>query len=236
MLLKLFEKKQETDDVISFKFKSDEKLSWKAGQYLFYTLPNDNPDNRGVTRYFTISSSPFENFITITTRISNPSSSFKKSLVNMNIGDSIEASGPDGSFVIDSDLIGVENSNKNYVFIAGGIGITPFRSILLDLDNKKLPINVQLLYANSTGNIVFKDELELLAGKNPNFKINYIISPNHIDEKILSLIVNRQSSIVNPLSFYISGPSQFVRSIRELLIKEGASPENIKLDSFPGYK
>jgi len=98
---------------------------------LFYTFPNDNPDNRGVTRYFTISSTPFEDFIMITTRISRPSSSFKESLTEMKIGGRITASGPDGDFTID-DL------GKNYIFIAGGIGITPFRSILLQMDFEKL--------------------------------------------------------------------------------------------------
>src|SRR3989344_3471118 len=135
MILTFFEKKQETKDVMSFKFKTDEPLSWQPGQYLFYTLPNDGPDNRGVTRYFTISSAPFEKIVIITTRISlpagrqvMPSSTFKKSLLNLKIGEKIEASGPDGDFT-------VENHKKNYIFIAGGIGITPFRSILLDLNH-----------------------------------------------------------------------------------------------------
>src|SRR3990167_4362886 len=91
MLLTFFEKKQETADVFSFIFKTDEPIKWRAGQYLFYTFPNDNPDNRGVTRYFTISSTPFEDFI-------------------------------------------IDDLGKNYIFIAGGIGITPFRSILLQMD------------------------------------------------------------------------------------------------------
>ncbi len=93
MNLTLFEKKQEAKDVMSSKFKSDEPLNWKPGQYLFYTLPNDDQDNRGVTRYFTISSAQFEKFIMLTTRIGDPSSSFKKSLTEMKIGDRITASG-----------------------------------------------------------------------------------------------------------------------------------------------
>jgi len=219
MNLTLFEKKQETRDVRSFKFKSDEPLNWKPGQYLFYTFPNNNPDNRGITRYFTISSAPFEKDIMITTRISKPSSTFKKSLVDMKIGETVEASGPDGDFTID-------DPKKNYIFIAGGIGITPFRSILLDLDHKKLPINVQLLYANRNKDTVFKAQLKSLTEKNNNFKINYFISPVRITETDLK-ILNFQ--------FYVSGPEPFVDSIEKILKGLGVKPLNIKLDHFPGY-
>jgi len=224
MNLTLFEKKQEAKDVMSSKFKSDEPLNWKPGQYLFYTLPNDDQDNRGVTRYFTISSAQFEKFIMLTTRIGDPSSSFKKSLTEMKIGDRITASGPDGDFT-------VEDPNKNYVFIAGGIGITPFRSILLDLDHKKLPINVQLLYSNRDEDIVFKEELKSLMSKNPNFKIKYFISPQRIDTSTIEQLNN-----INNRMFYISGPEPFVESFEKMIKDLGVKPLNIKLDEFPGYK
>jgi len=239
MKLTLFDKKQEAKDVMSFKFKPDVHFDFKPGQYLFYTLPNDDPDNRGVTRYFTISSSPFEKFIMLTTRISLPPSSFKKSLVEMKIGGRITASGPDGDFIIDSDLIGVDDPKKNYIFIAGGIGITPFRSILLQMDFEKLPINVQLLYANRDEDVVFKEELESLAQRNPNFKIKYFISPDRIDEKALSVfnsLASRRSGQFSTLNFYVSGPEPFVESIEKILKGLGAEPQNIKLDFFPGYE
>jgi ferredoxin-NADP reductase len=231
MILTLFEKKQETKDAMSFKFKSDEPIEWQAGQYFFYTLPSDDPDNRGVTRYFTISSAPFEKFIMVTTRINLPPSSFKKSLVDMSIGDTIEASGPDGDFII-------ENPNRNYVFIAGGIGITPFRSILLDLDYKKLPINVQLLYANSNEDIVFKDQLDSLTSKNINFKIQYFISPVKIDEKTLSnfnSLASRRSGQLSTLNFYVSGPTKMVDEFSNMLKTLGVPEKKIKLDQFSGY-
>ncbi len=227
MNLILFEKNQETRDVMSFKFKIDKPLNWKPGQYLFYTFPNDNPDNRGVTRYFTISSAPFEDFIMLTTRISKPSSSFKKSLVKMKIGEGITASGPDGDFTLG-------DPKKNYVFIAGGIGITPFRSILLDLDHKKLPINAHLLYANSDENIVFKEELKSLIIKNLNFKINYFISPLRIDEKAFQ--DQKQKTKDQEPIFYISGPEPFVEAYSQILKSIGVEKERIKLDYFPGYK
>ena len=147
----------------------------------------------------------------------------------MKIGDRITASGPDGDFIVD-------DPKKNYIFIAGGIGITPFRSILLQMDFKKLPINVQLMYANRDEDIVFKDELESLVEKNKNFKINYFISPNRINGRTLSSIINHKSSIINLPSFYISGPEPFVESYSQILKNIGIEKERIKLDFFPGYK
>lgn len=225
MKLKLIEKKAQAGDAISFYFKPKKKISWQAGQYLFYTLPTNKPDNRGVTRYFTISSSPSENHIAITTRINDKNSTFKKTLVKLRISDEIEASGPDGDFVVD-------NPKRNLIFIAGGIGITPFHSILLDFDHKDIKPNVQLLYANRDKNIVFKDELDVLTSAIPNLQIRYFISPTHIEESDIKELLSESK---NPL-IYISGPTPFVRIIRDIVKTQGIEKENIKMDYFSGYE
>ena len=222
MKLKLIKEKKEAGDATSFLFEPEDKLKWQPGQYFFYTLPTESPDNRGVTRYFTISSAPSEEHIMISTRISENSSTFKKSLMNLKAGDEIEASGPDGQFVVD-------DPKRDLIFIAGGIGITPFRSILVEnvLNNEKL--NVQLLYANKDKHIVFKDELVSLKDR-LNLKIDYFISPTHITENS----INSEFSILNS-QFFISGPNGFVREIRDMVKELGVRKENIKLDFFPGY-
>lgn len=224
MILIFVESRREAGDAVSFIFKPKRKFSWRAGQYLFYTIPNNNPDNRGVTRYFTISSAPSEEHITITTRIFEKPSTFKNSLMKLRTGDEIEASGPDGDFII-------ENQKRNFVFIAGGIGITPFRSILLDLAHKNLKPNMQLLYANHDENIVFKEELELITKRNSNLKINYFISSTRIDKKTFSTIPYSLDAI----RYYISGPTNFVRAIRDIVKSQSISKENIKTDFFSGY-
>lgn len=231
MKLVFVERQKREGDTVFFIFKPKRKFLWKPGQYLFYTIPTKNPDNRGVTRYFTISSTPFEGQVSITTRIFEKPSSFKKSLMKLKKGDEIEASGPDGDFVVD-------DTKRNLVFIAGGIGITPFRSILMEYAHKNIKLNVQLLYANKDENIVFKEELESLKNKNSNLEINYFISPAHIDEKIINhQLASRAggSSIVNHPIFYISGPSNFVRAIRDIVKSQGVPKENLKLDFFSGY-
>jgi len=226
MKLTLVEKRNEFPDVITFIFKPDQILNFKAGQFLHYKLPHLSPDDRGIDRYFTIAAAPYEEVARITTRFTNErGSSFKGVLHNLKVGDIIEAEGPLGEFT-------VEDPSKNYVFIAGGIGITPFRAILLQLRHENKPINMILLYANRDQNIVFKDELESLIKNNPNFKIIYIFSPEHVDEKKIKETVPNLSDPI----FYVSGPEPMVNNMVEILKKMNIQTDHIKKDWFPGYK
>ncbi len=226
MKLKLLEKIQRTPDVISFIFEPVEPITWKAGQYLHWVLHHEPTDDRGSDRWFTISSAPFEKHIMITTRFTKKKgSSFKNKLQTLVVGKSqMEISYLEGDFTLD-------DPNKDCVFIAGGIGITPFRSMIKQLDHDKKPINVNLLYANKDQNIVFKEELEEIASRNPNFKINYIFSPEHIDEtKIKQLITD-----ISNKTFYVSGPEPMVEDLLSMLKNMGIKDENLKGDWFPNY-
>lgn len=256
MKLQLINKIRDDPYTISFILKPDWDLKFKPGQFLRYHIANPSPDKRGENRFFSIASAPFEKVVRLTTKFTPVNgSTFKKDLQKMGIGEPIEAFGPSGSFTINQP-------DKNYVFIAGGIGITPFRSILIDLDYKKKPINVTLLYANRTKHALFKDELEILAKKHPEFKVYFIISeepiqnqqtsknvkiiPGKINETVIkSLLSKKGRTIVNLKSlppkegriiFYISGPVPMVQSLTEMLEKMGIQKENIKRDEFPGYE
>lgn len=226
MKLKFIEHKKEAGDAVSFIFEPQEVLSWVAGQFLVYHLPHENADVRGYQRFFTISSAPFEQHIMLTTRIfAENRSSFKEALIKLNEGELIDVKGPDGDFI-------VEDPNKNFVFIAGGIGITPYRSIILELAHKNEPLNIDLLYANKTYDFVFKDELENLTKTNPNFKINYIISPQHIDQTYIEEYVEDWQNKI----FYVSGPEPMVEAFDKMLKEEmKLKEENVKTDYFPGY-
>ena len=217
--------KQEASDTVSFIFAPEQPLQWKAGQLLRYVLHHPNPDDRGVERYFSIASAPHEKHVMLTTRFVPKSSSFKKALKNLRPGDAIEAYDLEGDFVVD-------DSEKTFVFIAGGIGITPFRAILLDLDYNKNRLNVQLLYANRDNDFPYRKELDLLRGRHPEFKIDYVVSPNRIDEKSIPQLV---PNIHKPM-LYVSGPEPMVKSMDEILKKIGVPEERIKNDFFPGYE
>ena len=225
MKLSLIGRKTETAGVESFIFKPSEPITWKPGQFFHYVLHHEPTDDRGSDRWFTIAAAPSENVVMITTRFaSDKGSSFKKTLASFKAGDAIEVSDLDGDFTVD-DL------GKAYVFIAGGIGITPFRAILKDLDHNKKQPAITLLYANRDQNIIYKDELESFAKNNPRLKIRYIISPERIDiDKVKEFVPDMRMPL-----FYVSGPEPMVESLGNALKGAGIASDHLKQDWFPGY-
>lgn len=225
MKLKLLQKKTEAPDVESYIFEPSEPVVWKAGQFLHYVLHHEPTDDRGSDRWFTVASAPVEGHVMLTTRFNNErSSTFKHKLRNLKIGRSIEISLVDGDFVVD-------DFTQEYIFIAGGIGITPFRSILKQLHAENIQLSVTLLYANRDQHVIYKDELEVFAKANSNLRIHYIFSPEHVDEKkIRELVPHIQKSL-----FYVSGPEPMVESLGNTLKEMGIHETHIKQDWFPGY-
>lgn len=216
---------QETQDTASFRFKSKEITDWKPGQYMHFTLGHPRPDSRGTERYFTISSAPFEGHIQITTRFSDKkSSSFKDALRGMAVGGTIEADGLEGDFI-------VEDPSQKLVFIAGGIGVTPYRAILLALDHAGAAINVDLLYANRDEDFPYQAELKMLAEKHPTFKTHYFTGTNRLDERAIAAAVG---DLVKPV-FYVSGPEPMVEAFEGILKGMSVPKSRVKTDYFPGY-
>jgi ferredoxin-NADP reductase len=226
MKLTLVESFAREGDVRSFVFKPEKELAWSAGQYLHYTLPHPEADDRGVERWFTISSAPSEKNIMITTRISGErSSSFKTALVALKPGDTIEADEPEGDFVI-------TDPSRNMIFVAGGIGITPYRSMLVESAAQGQKLHVRLLYPNRTNDIPFREELDRLAQENHDLQIEYIVQPDRLDNQKLEQIIHETD---NPI-VYISGPEPMVEALTEEVGKMGVSGDNIRSDYFPGYE
>lgn len=224
MKLQLKSRKVEQEDVETFIFRPEQPIVWQAGQYLHYVLPHSNPDDRGIERWFTIASAPFEKHIQVTTRFTQQGgSTFKKALRSMKIGDLVEADGPKGEFV-------TSGAGKKPIFIAGGIGITPFRAMLLQLDHDGQAINGELLYVNRDNNLVFEDELTKLESKHPAFHIQRFIGEKRIEKADFAGYINDANSI-----FYISGPKPMVENYQHSLVSLGVSEDRIKTDYFPGY-
>lgn len=237
MNLHLIEKSQTSSSVISLFFQPDQKFDYQPGQYLRYTLNHPNPDNRGVIRYFTIASAPQEPAIMITTRLAaQHGSSFKSALSNLNIGDEIEAEGPRGSFTY-------PNPNQKTVWIAGGIGITPFRSMLMDLTFKKLDPDITLFYANRNEEIVFKELIDHYLATHQNFKVIYVVEEpstswqgqtGRISPELIKKFVPDYQQ--NPPLFYASGPEPMVEGFGTMLESMGIPKDKFKQDFFPGYQ
>lgn len=225
MKLVLAQKEPIGGGVVSFVFDAPEGFTWKPGQYSHYTLPHSNPDDRDIRRWFTIAAPPYEGKPRITTRISREKgSSFKRALMDLKPGETIEAEAPEGDFVLD-DL------RKEYVLIAGGIGFTPFHSILMELAHQGELPKVTVLYGARDNEPTFHEELGVLAKKHPQLQVHYVIEPQRINEAIIKQYVR---DIETP-SFYISGPEPMVDAFDEMLLKMGVSKDNLHKDHFPGY-
>jgi ferredoxin-NADP reductase len=225
MNLTLVAKRHETEDVMSFMFRRDASLKWQAGQFLHCSLPHPDADDRGITRYFTIASPPVEEHIMLTTRFaSQRSSSFKRVLRQLPVGAAIEVSEPDGDFV-------VRDPGDEHVFIAGGIGVTPFRAILLDLDHRELPIKATLLYANHTSDFVYKAEMDRLAARHPGLVIRYLVSPKRVTQSSILAVAPE----LDRSTFHVSGPAPFVEAVGNILWWLGVPDARVKRDYFIGY-
>jgi ferredoxin-NADP reductase len=223
MALKLINKENLVDNVWAFRFQPSEPLTWVAGQYVRVELPHDNPDEERTKRWFTNSAAPYEGILQITTRVTG--STFKQALSKLTEGDEalrlIEA--PDGDFVWqDSDL--------PIIFVAGGIGVTPFYSILKQRVHDEQPIDVTLIYGARTEDVPFKAELAQWAADNPGFSVKYVIGAPLTAEKLAELKPGLNQSLV-----YLSGPEPMVQALGEELIAHGLPEAQYKHDDFPNY-
>jgi ferredoxin-NADP reductase/Na+-translocating ferredoxin:NAD+ oxidoreductase RnfD subunit len=221
-------------DTYDFVFKPDRRFSFNPGQYLEWTLGHHYPDDRGNRRYFTIASSPLEDKVRLGVKFYTPSSTFKHARAAMKVGDKISASHLSGGFVMPKD------PKKKLVFIAGGIGVTPFRSMVgYLLDNKeKRPIT--FLYSNKTAaDVAYKDVFDL-AHKELGIKTLYALSNEKasvsgmyngaIDAKLIAQEIPDYKECL----FYLSGPHGMVDAFKKTLTDMGVSRFKIKSDFFPG--
>ncbi|OGE19475.1 hypothetical protein A3D83_01680 [Candidatus Daviesbacteria bacterium RIFCSPHIGHO2_02_FULL_41_10] len=236
-ILKLQEKSKLNKDVFEFRFKPRGDLNFKAGQYMEWTFAHQNPDSRGVRRSFTIVSSPTEDFIAFASKFYDKPSTFKQALQKMQPGEKITAGELSGEFTLP------KAAGKKLVFIAGGIGITPYRSMikyLLDLNQKR---DIILLYSNKlASDIVYEDVFDK-AVKKLGIKVVYVLTdeanvPSNWKGKIGFIDAKMIAEEVPDLKeriFYISGPHSMVDTFEKILKDMGVSGKQIKTDFFPGY-
>lgn len=233
MKIKLVKKTDEARGTKSFFWETEHEIKYLPGQYFYYTLPKLNyPDERGSTRHFTISSSPTEGkLLRLTTRI-REESGFKKTLDEIKIGDTIEGEGPTGTFIFDEKTL--EGNKRNHVFLAGGIGITPFRCMIKYALDKKLDASIHLIYSNSDSDFTFKKELETLDRGSENLKIDFFDSSKsgHLDEVALKKLA---SDDLAKSTFWVVGPPAFVSAMEEVLEKLKIPSERLITEKFTGY-
>jgi ferredoxin-NADP reductase/nitrite reductase/ring-hydroxylating ferredoxin subunit len=251
--LTLLEKdKVDGTDVMSFKFsnQNDQQdkmlLDYAAGQFAFFDIGGVYNDPKGPIRHFTISSSPTENFIMFSTRIRD--SPYKKRLSTLEEGAKVKVRGPEGEFVLHQDY------SKPAVFLSGGIGVTPFRTMIKYATDKKLPVKIIMFDSNrNRNNILFKTEFDDWVSRNKNLKIIYTISEEDQHEQSSLSTANNwkgeygridkamilkyiDTNVLNNSIFYICGPPTMLKSMQTLLQEELEIPkERIKIEEFTGY-
>jgi ferredoxin-NADP reductase len=220
----IFIKKEKiSSDAWSFYFdKSKDEFDFNPGEYLKMHLNIKDPDERGSSRYFTIASSPLDEEIVITTRVIR--SSFKKKLLNLKEGEVVEIFSPMGNFVIDR----IDKRTK--IFLAGGIGMTTFYSMIKFAHQTKDKRKIILIASfSNSADFIYKTELENISKENPNIKIIYLTS--RIDEENIKDNVGE----VFDKCFYIVGSEKMVENTKNILLNMNIPQKNIKLEDFSGY-
>ncbi len=220
--LEFIEKIDEGDDVWSFILRADKLPSWKAGQHAIFTLPGKPVEGKS-WRPFSVASAPSEGVIRIGTIIPPEPSSFKRYLAALAPGDTVRMHGPYGELYLRPGM-------KRVVGVAGGIGITPFRSIIADLDHTKNDARLTLIYSAKETH-AYQAPLDDWSRQNPNLDIVYTDAPEEVEAELEKQTALHQ----NDADYLLSGPPGMIEALRQKLRSLGIRPRRIHNDPFKGY-
>jgi len=222
---------------MAFRFEKPAGFAFKAGQFADYTLINPvETDAEGNTRGFSLASAPYENNLMFATRMRD--TAFKRVLRSMELGTEITLDAPYGSFTLHN------NSRIPAVFLTGGIGVTPVRSIILQARHDNLPHKIFLFNSNRRPeDAPFLDELIEAQEKNSNYAFigtmtetqhsakNWDGETGYINKAMLEKYVG---DLTLPI-FYLTGPASLVTAMRKTLNDAGVDDDNIRTEEFSGY-
>jgi ferredoxin-NADP reductase len=236
-ICKLKDRKEVAEGTMSFRFEKPSGWAFKAGQYLDMTLldPSET-DSEGNVRSFSIASAPHEETLMVATRMRD--TAFKRVLRTMPFGTAVKIEGPSGDLILQND------STRTAVFLAGGIGITPFRSIVHWAAKEKSPNRIVLFYCNRRPeDAPFLAELHSLETENPKYKLIASMTEmekSHrpwngetglINQEMLGRYLKGAASPI----YYIAGPPAMVKGLHEMLSKAGINDDDIRTEEFGGY-
>jgi ferredoxin-NADP reductase len=222
---------------MAFHFERPSGLQFRAGQTLDLTLINPpETDAEGNTRTFSITSAPQDTDLVIATRMRN--SAFKRVLASAPLGTSVDADGPMGSFTLH------HNVTKPAVFLAGGIGITPFRGMIHDAVARSLAQQLWLFYSNHRPeDAAFLEDLQTVGGVTLSF--HFVPTMTKMAESkapwqgetgtINREMLNRHLSTLQGSVYYIAGPPAMVTAMREMLLAAGVDEDDVRSEEFAGY-
>jgi ferredoxin-NADP reductase len=234
---KLLSRVEVAEGTMAFHFERPSQFDFKPGQSADVTLFNPpETDSEGNTRAFSIASSPFENQLMFATRMRD--TAFKRSLKKVPLGTVVKIDSPMGSFTLH------KNSAKPAVFLAGGIGITPFVSIVRQADHDRLPHKLHLFYSNRRAeDTSFLEALQTLEKSNPNFQLVCTMTAMSQSQKewkgetglIDKEMLSRHLTTLRGPIYYSAGPPAMVAGMREMLVGAGVDEDDIRTEEFGGY-
>ncbi len=225
------------EGTMAFHFAKPADFQFRAGQSVDITLLNPaETDAEGNTRAFSLVSAPFDDDLMIATRMRN--TAFKRVLRQAAPGLTVRIDGPSGSFVLH------HNAQKPAVFLAGGIGITPFLSIIRQAAHDRAPHQLYLFYSNRRPeDAPFLDVLSDSAKENPNFHLIATMTEMgkwHREWKGETGFINKGMltrhvpSLQGPI-YYLAGPPAMVAAMRDMLTDAGVDEDDIRTEEFAGY-
>jgi ferredoxin-NADP reductase len=236
LVLKLKERTRIAPDIYEFIFTAPRKFKFMPGQYMEWTLGHNEPDSRGNRRYFTLASSPTEQNLRLGIKFNNQPSTFKKAMLSMGRETEILASQISGDFILPKD------PRQKCVFLAGGIGITPFRSMIKYLLDTRQRRPITLFYAVRTAEeFLYKDVFDRSV-KELGLKTIYTLTDNknipaswngNVGRLSPEMIRAHLPDYTNCI-FYLSGPRSMVNTFNDSLHRLGIASSQIKTDYFAG--
>ncbi len=224
-------------DTLAFRVSRPGSFQFAAGQSVYVTIPDlKEADRKGRLRTFSIASAPQEAELEIATRQTD--TRFKRHLAAANTGATVQIEGPYGDLALHDD------ANRPAVFLAGGIGVTPFRSMVLDAANRGLQHRLFLFYSNRRPeDAAYLAELRELEQKNPRFKLiptftegsaslpDGVVEHGYINAEMLARHVG---DLAAPI-FYVAGPPAMVLAMEGVLEAAGVDPKSVHAEKFAGY-
>ena len=212
-----------------------EEVDFRPGQYFFVTLPDaGHEDDKGLRRHISVVTSPNERGVLgLATRIRD--SAFKRTLAELPVGTEVDVEPPKGQFALP------EETSRPLVFVAGGIGITVFRSMLRYIREDRLPYRVTLIYSNrDRESTAFLDELRELERELPDFRLVLTMTEDagwdgearRIDAGFIEEYLGEG---LNGFTFMVAGPPGMTEGVQQALEEAGVEEENLIAQRFSGY-
>jgi ferredoxin-NADP reductase len=235
--IKLIRREEVAEGTIAFFFEKPEGFQFRAGQFLRFSLIDPpETDEEGNSRTFSVASAPHEADLMIATRMRD--TAFKRVLKSTPLGSEIEIKGPYGKMTLHEDAA------RPAVFLTGGIGITPFRSLAIEAAAAKLTHRLHLFYSNRRPeDAAFLDELTALSNRNSNYtfiptmtgaagsKVTWNGETGYINAEMLARFVDDMKAPI----YYIAGPPGMVNAMRTTLAEAGVDEAAVRAEEFAGY-